>query len=115
MKTKYRLQGVLWLLLCAGIGSGIQAKPLSDPKKVRKEAQTPCLRVRMGDSMLVEFHADHIVQAAMRVENAEGKIMCEHPLVLGAGANCFKLRFSEMPAGVYFIRVNHETVTMVLR
>lgn len=68
--------------------------------------------------MLVEFHADHIVQAALRVENADGKVMCEHPLVLGAGANCLKLRFREMPSGVYFIKVNSEmgseSVTMVL-
>lgn len=71
-------------------------------------------RVKAGNTLAVELNSSLATLAGLTVENNTGKQMLDIPMEIVRGVNVLKFNISEIPAGVYFIKVKTELKTETL-
>jgi hypothetical protein len=71
-------------------------------------------RVTAGSAITAEVNASVGTQAQLIVENPDGKRFLETQLSMEQGTSRVKFRVSEIPAGVYFVKLQSEGKTQTL-
>jgi hypothetical protein len=71
-------------------------------------------RVKAGNTIAVELNSSLATMAELTVENNAGKQLVDLPMEIVRGANVLKFNVSDIPAGVYFIKVKTELKTETL-
>ncbi len=75
--------------------------------------------VKIGSAITAELIALDATIAQLTVENAKGSRFLETDMALEAGMNVVRFKVAEIPAGIYFIKVNvngkSETTTFVVK
>ncbi len=71
-------------------------------------------RVKAGNTIAVELNSSFQTMAELIVENSQGKQLVDTPYEVAMGVNVLKFSVSEIPSGVYFIKVKTELKTEIL-
>jgi hypothetical protein len=67
--------------------------------------------VTKGSSITAELSADTYAQVSLVIENSEGKLYGEKLISIENGAKLVRFRIAEVPAGLYYIKLNYEGKT----
>ncbi len=74
--------------------------------------------IKIGNAVTAELNSTFGADAELYVENASGKRLLDTNLTIDSGKNLVKFNVSEIPAGIYFIKVladgKIETATFVV-
>jgi hypothetical protein len=119
MKTFAKFTTLFVLILFVfGTATFVEAAPSTE------NAKTIALRLRgtdhiqAGAAITAELNSTFNGLAQLTVENAKGQRFAETEMALVEGRNLVKFKVSEIPSGIYFIKVKSEgkseTVTFVV-
>jgi hypothetical protein len=71
-------------------------------------------KVKAGNTISIELNSTFEALAELSVENSDGKQLVDTPIEIQAGVNVLKFSVSEIPAGIYFVKVKTESKTETL-
>jgi hypothetical protein len=119
MKTFAKFSTLFFLAIALMLNAPLaQAASHTDETKSMEIRLRGTDRTNIGNAVTAELNANFDAQAQLTVENAAGQRFVETDLMIEAGRNLVKFNISEIPAGIYFIKVNvngkTETTTFVV-
>lgn len=119
MKTIAKtLSLILIAIMTFAAAPALKAADHSDEAKAIKMRLIGTDHVNAGSALTAELTATLTTDAQLMVTNAEGKVFATTQLVVDEGANRVKLNVSDIPSGVYFIKLSaagkRETLTFVV-
>lgn len=119
MKTFAKFSTLFFLAIAFLLNAPLaQAASHTDETKSMEIRLRGTDRTNIGNAVTAELNANFDAQAQLTVENAAGQRFVETDLMIEAGRNLVKFNISEIPAGIYFIKVNvngkTETTTFVV-
>lgn len=120
MKTIAKtLSLILIAIMTVAAAPALKAADHNDEVRAIKMRLIGTDHVNAGSALTAEFTSTLATDAKLMVTNADGKIFAETQLTVDEGMNRVKLNVSDVPSGVYFIKLQadgkHETLTFVVQ
>ncbi|MFN8395258.1 MAG: T9SS type A sorting domain-containing protein [Bacteroidia bacterium] len=120
MKTIAKtLSLILIAIMTFAAAPALKAADHSDEAKAIKMRLVGTDHVNAGSALTAELTSTLATDAKLMVTNADGKVFAEAQLTVDQGENRVKLNVSDIPSGVYFIKLvaagKRETLTFVVQ